>query len=103
MDYFHRQYLEGSGLPPTDPQISPMLADNLSGLPPAVVVTAGFDPLRDEGNHYAAALAAAGVSVDLREQGSMIHAFINLGGLSDGCRRSIGDIVAALKEHLRRG
>jgi acetyl esterase len=103
MDFFHRQYLEGSGLAPTDPQISPMLADELSGLPPAVVVTAGFDPLRDEGNHYAAALAAAGVSVDLREQGSMIHAFINLGGLSDGCRRSIGDIVAALKEHLRRG
>ena len=100
MDYFHRQYLEGSGLAPTDPRISPVFADDLSGLPPAVVVTAGFDPLRDEGNHYAAALAAAGVPVDLREQHSMIHAFINLGGLSKGCHRSIGDIVTALKEQL---
>ncbi|CAN5155821.1 lipase/esterase LipN [soil metagenome] len=103
MDFFHRQYLDGSGLAPTDPRISPMLADDLSGLPPAVVVTAGFDPLRDEGNHYAAALVAAGVPVDLREQGPMIHAFINLGGLSDGCGRSIGDIVVALKGNLRRG
>ena len=103
MDFFHRQYLEGSGVASTDPRISPMLADNLAGLPPAVVVTAGFDPLRDEGNQYAARLAAAGVPVDLREQGSMTHAFINLGGLGGGCTRSIGDIVAALKAHLRRG
>ena len=103
MDFFHQQYLEGSGLAPKDPRISPMRANDLSRLPPAVVVTAGFDPLRDEGNHYAAALAAAGVPVDLREQGSMIHAFINLGALSDGCSRGIGDIAAALKGNLLRG
>lgn len=102
MDFFHRQYLDGSDLDPTDPRISPMLTEDLAGLPPAVVVTAGFDPLRDEGNNYAAALAAAGVPVDLREQRSMIHAFINLGGLGGGCDRSIGDIVSALKDHLQR-
>jgi acetyl esterase len=100
MDFFHRQYLDGSGLDPTDPRISPLLADNLSDLPPAVVVTAGFDPLRDEGNHYAAALAEAGVPVDLRQYGSMIHAFINFAGLAGGCRDAIADIASALRTHL---
>jgi acetyl esterase/lipase len=48
-----------------------------------------------------AALAAAGVAVDLREQPSMIHAFINLNGLGGGTTRSVADIVAALRSHLR--
>jgi acetyl esterase len=101
MDYFRGLYLDGSGLDTHDPRISPLLAD-LSGLPPAVVVTAGFDPLRDEGNHYAAALAAAGVQVDLREQLSMIHAFINFNGLGGGITRSVADIASALRAHLRQ-
>ncbi len=99
MDFFQHQYLDGSGLELTDPLISPLACD-LTGLAPALVVTAGFDPLRDEGNHYAAALAAAGVPVELRQQGSMIHAFINLGGLGGGCRRAIADVIVGLKAHL---
>ncbi|CAN5485103.1 lipase/esterase LipN [soil metagenome] len=102
MDFFRRQYVDGSGLDPRDPRISPLLAKDLAGLPPAVVVTAGFDLLRDEGTNYAAALAAAGVAVDLREQPSMIHAFVNLNGLGGGASRSIADIVSALKAHLQR-
>jgi acetyl esterase len=100
MDYFRHQYLDGSGVDAQDPRVSPLQAD-LSGLPPAVVVTAGFDPLRDEGNQYAAALAAAGVEVDLRQQRSMIHAFINLNGLGGGTTCSVADIAAALRAHLR--
>ncbi|MET0700494.1 MAG: alpha/beta hydrolase [Mycobacterium sp.] len=102
MDYFRRQYLDGSGVDALDPRVSPLLAADLAGLPPAVVVTAGFDPLRDEGNHYAAALAAAGVEVDLREQPAMIHAFVNFNGLGGGTTRSVADIASALRAHLRQ-
>jgi acetyl esterase len=99
MNFFTTQYLDGSGLNPDDPRISPLAAD-LHGLPPALVVTAGFDPLRDEGNHYAKQLAAAGVPVDLREYGSMTHAFINLGGLGGDCRRAIDDSIEGLRSQL---
>ena len=71
------RYLDGSGVAADDPRVSPARAEDLSGLPPALVVTAGFDPLRDEGNAYAAALATAGISVDLRQMGPMTHAFMN--------------------------
>jgi acetyl esterase len=102
MDFCRRQYLDGSGVAPEDPRVSPLLADDLSGLAPAVVVTAGFDPLRDEGRQFAAALSSAGVAVDLQEYGSMIHAFPNFAGLGGGAAAATDEIVAALREHLHR-
>ena len=83
MDCCRARYLGATALESSDPRISPLLADDLSGLPPALVLTGGFDPLRDEGTQYAEALAAAGVAVDHRQFGSLIHGFANffpLGG-----------------------
>jgi acetyl esterase len=102
MDWFHAQYLGGSGIEPTDPRVSPLLAENLSGLPPALIAIAGFDPLRDEGERYAAALRAAGTAVDLRSMGSLTHAFANLFPLGGDSAVATAELVSALRAHLSR-
>lgn len=82
-----------------DVRASPGLAEELWGLAPAVVVTAGFDPLRDEGNRYAAALEQAGVSVVSRTEASLTHSFTAFGGISKEARRAVdrlADDVAAV-------
>lgn len=83
-----------------DLRMSPGLSDELWGLAPAVVITAGFDPLRDEGDRYAAALAAAGVDVVHRVEHDLTHSFTVFGGVSKEARNAIAraadDIAAAL-------
>jgi acetyl esterase len=102
MDWFEGQYLDGSGIEPTDPRISPLLAETLSGLPPALIATAGFDPLRDEGDRYAAALRDAGTPVDLRSTGSLTHGFVNLFPLGGGSAVATAELISALRAHLSR-
>ena len=72
-------------MPPTvdrgDPRASILLADDLSGMPPTYLVTAGFDPIRDEGELFARRLADAGVPVVLRRQPDLVHGFVNMIGL----------------------
>jgi acetyl esterase/lipase len=102
MDWFHAQYLSGSGVDPTDPRVSPLLANSLAGLPPALIATAGFDPLRDEGEQYAAALQAAGTAVDLRSMGSLTHAFGNFFQLGGGSAVATTELISALRAHLSR-
>jgi acetyl esterase len=102
IDWFEAKYLGGSGVEPTDPRVSPLLADTLSGLPPALIATAGFDPLRDEGDRYAAALRAAGTAVDLRSMGSLIHGFASLFPLGGGSAVATTELISALRAHLSR-
>ncbi len=102
IDWFQDIYVEGSGLDFSDPLVSPLLAEDLSGLSPALVVTAGFDPLRDEGDQYADRLRQAGVAVDHRQMSSMIHAFLNLNVLGGGVARANAEIISALRAHLAR-
>jgi acetyl esterase len=83
-----------------DPRISPLRHTDLSGLPPAVVVTAEFDPLRDEGEAYAAALDEAGVEVEVRRFGGMIHGFFDMGAFSPGAQAAVDETCAVFAKVL---
>jgi acetyl esterase len=67
-----------------------------------MVLTGGFDPLRDEGNQYAEALAAAGVAVDHRQFGPVVHAFANFFPLGGASATATAEVVSALRAHLSR-
>jgi acetyl esterase len=80
---------------------SPLRAKSLAGLPPALIITAGHDPLRDEGAAYAARLTEAGVRVDYVCYGGMIHGFMPMGRLIDTGNRALSHVAATLREALR--
>ncbi len=102
LDWFAAQYLGGTGIDPADPRVSPLLADSLSGLAPALIAVAGFDPMRDEGQRYAMALRAAGTAVDLRCLGSLPHAFGSVFQLGGDSAAATSDLISALRAHLSR-
>jgi acetyl esterase/lipase len=81
----------------TDWRASPLLAASHAGLPPAFVLTAGYDPLIDEGRAYAERLAAAGVDVAYKEYPDMVHGFILFGGVLDAANAAVAECC----EHLR--
>ncbi len=83
-----------------DPRASVLLAE-LHDLPPAIVHTAGFDPLRDEGEDYAARLTAAGVRTVHLDAADQIHGFANMDGLLPGARREVDRLALTLKAHAR--
>ena len=95
MDWFMGHYL-GPGDNPADPRLSPLRSGDLSSLAPAVVVTAGFDPLHDQGEAYARRLKAAGVPTVYRCYDSLSHAFTAFTGAvpaADAACREIADLV----------
>ena len=98
-DWYLGHYLP-DGAVATDPHASPLLARDLSRLPPALVMTAGFDPLRDEGRGYAEKMRAAGVEVEhVCSEGSM-HGFLHLGGVIRESARLIDVAAQRLKTGL---
>ena len=99
MEWFRSLYLGDAG-EVADPRVSPLRAPDLSGLPLALIFTAGFDPLRDEGRAYAERLAAAGVKTIHREFDSLIHGFIGMRGALQGAARAMDDMVVGLRHEL---
>jgi acetyl esterase len=100
MDWFYGHYAGGWD-DPADPRLSPLRAADLSGLAPALVVTAEFDPLRDEGEAYAEALRAAGVPVQQQRYDGMIHGFFDMGPISPAAQAAIDESCARFGELLR--
>jgi acetyl esterase len=96
-------YLGGTGLAADDARVSPLKAAELSGLAPALVLTAGFDPLRDEGNEYAVALRSAGVTVDHRQFDALTHGFASFAPFGGGSADASTATISAIRAHLSRG
>jgi acetyl esterase len=101
--WFTDLYLGGTDIATNDAQVSPLKTADLSGLAPALVVTAGFDPLRDEGNEYAVALCSAGVTVDHRQFDTLAHGFASVAPFGGGSADAMAATISAIRAHLSRG
>jgi acetyl esterase len=96
MVWFWNHYLR-SERDGADPYASPLRAPSLAGLPPAMVVTAEFDPLRDEGEAYAERLRQAGVPVTVDRYDGLIHGFFILTGVFDRAKQAVADAGAKIR------
>ena len=96
IEYFRRCYLPNRA-DWTDWRASPLLAERHAGVAPAHILTAGYDPLVDEGRAYAEALAKAGVEVSYREYADMVHGFVLFGGVVDTANVALAECCAKLR------
>ena len=102
MKWFVELYLGEQGNP-KDPLVSPIYAGDLASLPSALVITAEFDPLRDEGEAYAMLLEHAGVAATSSRYDGMIHGFFGMGDMIDGAKPAVDEAAAAVKKALASG
>jgi acetyl esterase len=100
MEWFYAHYIGDHD--PKDPRVSPLFADDLSEVAPATVITAEYDPLRDEGNAYAERLREAGVDVELRCYEGQVHGFFGLSTISSAAGDAMEMAAARLREQLSR-
>jgi acetyl esterase len=100
MAWFEHHYLGDDEALRSDPRVSPALAENLSGLPPALIYTAQYDPLRDDGDAYAEALSKAGVPVVHRRFDGLVHGFFALGPLSGAAQAAVDQVCDDLRDLL---
>jgi acetyl esterase len=100
MDYFHAHYFGGATQAP-DFRGAPLIATSLAGLPPALLILATHDPLRDEGLAYGHALQAAGTPVNIVEYHGLAHGFISMAGGIAAARQAQLQFGLALQEALR--
>ncbi|WP_244101262.1 alpha/beta hydrolase [Burkholderia ambifaria] len=97
--WFERHYV-ADGTNPQDARLAPIHAKDLAGLPPAVIVTAEYDPLRDEGEAYGRLLHASGVKVDTIRCDGMLHGFFDMGAISPGAQTWIDKGIASFRKLL---
>ena len=100
IDYYYGHYLPNPDMK-NDWRASPIDAPNLEGLPPALVITAGFDPLRDEGLAYANRLSSAKVKTQYICFERQIHGFILMGRILDEANTAVKLCAQALRDNLR--
>jgi acetyl esterase len=101
LEWFYDHYGANADVDKTDPRISPLLAKDVSGLPPAYIITAEYDPLRDDGAQYAEKLRKAGVSVTHVDYPGLVHDFIYMQTVLPQAPEAMKAAAAALKGALK--
>jgi acetyl esterase len=101
MDWFRAHYLNDPTAEEGDARVSPLASKDLSRLPPALILTAGYDPLRDEAKEYADRLSAAGVAVEYRCFESTVHAFVSFSALIPAGIEALALVADRLRTALK--